>query len=95
VLCQLSYAPGLVARGIVSAASRRSTGPGGRGHYAEQVQRRALGLLFAVLAAVLAAVGVAALVGASGGAGRWVVGVASLAIAAWLASLSASALRRR
>jgi hypothetical protein len=59
------------------------------------VQRRALGLLFATLAAVLAAVGVAALVGAGGGAGRWLVGIAAIAIAGWLASLAATALRRR
>jgi hypothetical protein len=59
------------------------------------VQRRALGVLFAGLAAVLAAVGAYALAGAGSGASRWLVGVAALAIAAWLASLAASALRRR
>jgi hypothetical protein len=66
-----------------------------RSYYAGRVQRRALGLLFATLAAVLAAVGVAALVGTGGGAGRWLVAVAALAIAGWLASLGAAALKRR
>jgi hypothetical protein len=59
------------------------------------VQRRALGLLFTTLAAVLTAVGVTALAGAGGGAGRWLVAVAALAIAAWLATLAIGALRRR
>jgi hypothetical protein len=59
------------------------------------VQRRALGLLFATLAAVLAAVGVAALAGTGGGGGRWLVGVAALAVAGWLASLAVGAFRRR
>jgi hypothetical protein len=59
------------------------------------MQRRALGLLFAALAVVLAAIAVAALVGTGGGAGRWLVAVASLALAAWLASLATGALRRR
>ncbi len=94
MLCQLSYAPGLVARWILSAVSSRPERPGRRGQYAERVQQRALGLLFAILATVLAAVGAAALVG-GGGAARWVVGVAALAIAAWLASLAVGALRRR
>jgi len=58
------------------------------------VQRHALGLLFAVLAAALAAVAAYALAG-GGDARRIVVGVAALAVAAWLATLSASAFRRR
>jgi hypothetical protein len=95
VLCQLSYAPGLVARGLYRRSRLRSRAPGRWGHYPEPVQRRALGLLFATLAAVLAAVGVGALVGAGGGAGRWLVAAAALAIAAWLASLAAGGLRRR
>jgi hypothetical protein len=58
------------------------------------VQRRALGTLFAVLAAALTAI--AAFAFAGGGSGRnLVIGVAALAIAAWLATLSASALRRK
>ena len=57
------------------------------------MQRHALGLLFAVLAAVLGAVSVAALVGAAG-PGRWIVGLAALALAGWLGSLALSALRR-
>jgi hypothetical protein len=59
------------------------------------VQRRALGLLFTGLAAVLAAVAAAALVGAGGAARGWIVAVASLALAAWLASLALAAFRRR
>jgi hypothetical protein len=58
------------------------------------VQRRALGLLFAVLAAVLAAVAVAALLDA-GGVRRWLIAAAALAIAGWLASLAAGVLRHR
>jgi hypothetical protein len=59
------------------------------------VQRRALGLLFAVLAAVFAAVGGYALVGAGSGARRWLVAAAAFAIALWFGSLAAGALRRR
>ena len=59
------------------------------------MQRHALGLLFSGLAAVLAAVAAAALIGAGGGARGWVVAVASLALAAWLASLALAAFRRR
>jgi hypothetical protein len=58
------------------------------------VQRHALGLLFAVLAAALTAVAVYAFVGGAS-AGRLVIGVAALAVAAWLASISASAFRRK
>ena len=56
------------------------------------MQRRALGILFAVLAAALAAVSAYALADANS-AGRIVVGAAALAVAAWLATLSASAFR--
>jgi len=59
------------------------------------VQRHALGLLFTVLAAALAAVGAAALAGAGSGAGRWLIGIAALALAAWLASLALGLWRRR
>ena len=58
------------------------------------MQRRALGILFAVLAAALAAVSAYALAGANS-AGRIVVGAAALAVAAWLATLSASVFRGR
>ena len=51
-------------------------------------------MLFAVLAAALAAVSAYAFVG-GGSAGRLVIGVAAAAVAAWLATLSLSALRRR
>jgi hypothetical protein len=59
------------------------------------VQRRALGILFAGLAVVLAATAAAALIGAGGSAKGWVVGVAALALAGWLASLAAASWRRR
>ena len=62
--------------------------------YARAMQRRALALLFAVLALVLAAVSAEAFTGA-GSARRVVVGVATAAVAAWLATLSVGALRRR
>jgi hypothetical protein len=58
------------------------------------VQRHALGMLFAGLAAALTAVAAYAFAG-GGDAGRLVIGVAALAVAAWLATLSASAFRRR
>jgi hypothetical protein len=51
-------------------------------------------VLFACLAAALAAVAAYAFAGA-GDARRLVVGAAALAVAAWLATLSASAFRRR
>ncbi len=64
-------------------------------YYAARVQRHALGLLFTGLAAVLTAVAAAALIGAGGDARGWVVAVAALALAAWLASLALAVFRRR
>jgi hypothetical protein len=58
-------------------------------------QRNALGVLFAVLAAVLAAVAAAALVGAGDRPVGWIVALAALAIAGWLASISVASFRRR
>jgi hypothetical protein len=58
------------------------------------VQRHALGMLFAGLAAALAAVAAYALAGADNPR-RVVVGIAAAAVAAWLATLSLSAFRRR
>jgi len=58
------------------------------------VQRRALGLLFTSLAAVLGAIAVWAAVGARHGVRRWIVAVAALALACWLASLALSVFRR-
>ena len=58
------------------------------------MQRHALGMLFAVLAAALAAVAVYAFAG-GGNASRLLVGAAALAVAAWLATLSAGAFRNR
>jgi hypothetical protein len=58
------------------------------------VQRHALGMLFAGLSAALAAVAVYAFA-AGDDPRRLVVGVAALAVAGWLATLSLSAFRRR
>jgi len=58
------------------------------------MQRHALGFLFAGLAAALAAVAAYAFAGGDN-ARRLVVGAAALAVAAWLATLSASAFRGR
>ncbi|HXR12230.1 MAG TPA: hypothetical protein VN770_08040 [Gaiellaceae bacterium] len=55
------------------------------------MQRRALGLLFAVLALVLLLVAVAA---TGHGVRGWIVAVAALAIAVWLGSVALSAFRR-
>ncbi len=57
------------------------------------MQRRALGILFACLAAALAAIAGYAFAGADNSR-RLVVGLAALAVAGWLASLSLSAFRR-
>jgi hypothetical protein len=62
--------------------------------YARRVQRHALGVLFAVLAAALAAVAGYAFAGGDD-ARRLVIGLAAVAVSAWLATLSASAFRRR
>ena len=58
------------------------------------MQRHALGILFAGLAAALTAVAAYAFAGADN-ARRLVVGLAAAAVALWLATLSASAFRRR
>ena len=58
------------------------------------MQRRALSILFATLATALAAVSAYAFSGGTSG-GRLVIGIAALAVAAWLATLSAGALRGR
>ena len=57
------------------------------------MQPHALGILFATLATAIAAVAAYALAGGDN-ARRLVVGLAAAAVAAWLASLSASAFRR-
>jgi hypothetical protein len=58
------------------------------------MQAYALTVLFAVLASALAAVAVYAFSGGDS-ARRLVIGVAAAAVAGWLATLSASAFRRR
>jgi hypothetical protein len=57
------------------------------------VQRHGLAILFAVLAAALAAIAGYALASGSG-ARHVLVGLAAAAVALWLATLSASAVRR-
>ena len=52
-------------------------------------QRRALGLLFVVLA-----LGFAGIAFAAGRAERWVIVAAAAALALWMATLAAAALRR-
>jgi len=59
------------------------------------VQRRALGILFACLSLVLLGTAVAALAGAGGSAKGWVVAAGALALAGWLGTLAAAALRGR
>ena len=59
----------------------------------DTVQRRALALLFSVLALALAAIGADALAGGRNAA-RVIVGVAALALAAWMGTLAWSAARR-
>jgi hypothetical protein len=54
------------------------------------VQRRALGLLFTALAAAFVLVAVAA---TGHGARGWIVALAAIALALWLASLALSAFR--
>jgi hypothetical protein len=57
------------------------------------VQRRPLGVLFALLTVALLGVAAGALAGAHGAA-RWVIALAALALAAWLGSTALSILRR-
>jgi NADPH-dependent curcumin reductase CurA len=78
VLCQLSYAPGL--RGNGSPVTL------------DLVHRRALGLLFAVLAAGLLAI--AALAALEGGR-AWVIAAAAAAVGVWIGDLARRALVRR
>jgi hypothetical protein len=59
------------------------------------VQRQALGLLFVTLAAIFAATAIWAVLDAGNSAKGWVVGLASLALAAWLGSLALTAFRGR
>ena len=57
------------------------------------MQRRAMGVLFALLAAALTAVAIYAFSGGDS-ARHLVVGIAAAAVAAWLATVSLSAFRR-
>ncbi len=55
------------------------------------MQRRALGLLFSVLATAFVLVAVAA---TGHGVRGWIIAVAALALAVWLASMALAAFRR-
>jgi hypothetical protein len=82
VLCQLSYAPG--------SSARRAVYP--RPEYAQAVraptQRRALGVLFLLLAALFAGIAVAGT-----NARVWPVAIAGLALCLWMIGLVARAWR--
>jgi hypothetical protein len=78
VLCQLSYAPGL--RGNGSPVTL------------EVVHRRALGVLFAVLAVGMLAIAVSS---ALEGGRAWVIAAAAAAVGVWMADLARRALVRR
>jgi hypothetical protein len=58
------------------------------------VQRRALAVLFGIIAAALVVTAVSAIAGAGNEAGGWIIAAAALAIAGWLGSLALSAFRR-
>ena len=58
-------------------------------------QRRALGVLFLVLAASFAGLAAASASGAGSTLARWVVAAAAAALALWLASLAWRAFRPR
>ena len=58
------------------------------------MQRRALGILFCGLATALVGTAIAALVGAGGEPRGWIIAIAALAVAGWLASVGISTLRR-
>ncbi len=83
MLYQLSYAPGLPGHRS-AGENEASLAP-----YTRVMQRRALGLLFAVLAAGLGAI---AFYSASAGGGAWVLAVAAGALAVWMGSLALRAL---
>jgi hypothetical protein len=57
------------------------------------VQRRALAVLFAVIAAALVVTAVSAISAAGNGARGWIIAAAALAIAGWLGSMAVSAFR--
>ncbi len=58
------------------------------------MQRRALAVLFCVIAVALLALAASAIAGAGDNARGWVVAAASLALAGWLGSVGVSAFRR-
>ena len=85
MLYQLSYSPGLRA-GMVPRRSAGHARP-----YTGAVHRRALGLLFSVLAAGLVAT---AVLSAFEGGRAWVIALSAAALGVWMGSLALRALRR-
>ena len=57
------------------------------------MQRRALGFLFTLLTLGLVGVAIAAITGTNRDV-RWLIALAALALAGWLGSIAASALRK-
>ncbi|MES1247172.1 MAG: hypothetical protein ABUS54_05815 [Actinomycetota bacterium] len=57
------------------------------------MQRRALGVLFACISLALVGVAVAAIATTDRGV-RWLIALAALALAGWLGSIAAGALRK-
>ena len=89
MLCQLSYAP-RVAMSSVALTGDRGSEPRS-GVTLPSVHRRALGLLFALLAAGL---GLIAVLSALEGGSAWVIAAAAAALAVWLGDLARRALQR-
>ena len=89
MLCQLSYAP-RVARSSVAPVTKCCPEPPHRATL-RCVHRRALGLLFALLAAGL---GLIAAFSALEGGSAWVIAAAAAALAVWLGDLARRALQR-
>jgi hypothetical protein len=83
VLCQLSYAPGSEWRIVLPP-------PSSLARVRAPSQRRALGVLFALLTALFVLIAVAAL-----GAREWIVGVAAAALALWVGGLALRSLASR
>jgi hypothetical protein len=76
---------------IRDSPDRGASAPGDAPGYPPRVHRRALGLLFAVLASGL---GLIAVFSALEGGGAWVIALAAAVLALWMADLARRALRR-
>ena len=79
---------------LLPSAARKwypDAGSGMAGPYNRRVHRRALGLLFSVLAAGLVAI---AVLSAFEGGRAWVIALSAAALGVWMGSLALRALRR-